>query len=66
MAIHPGRASIVTNNYFVRNKIWHICDCIIKNVTLSQWMLIPSQTTQLFGGGSGGEERHVLQSLLPY
>ena len=105
MTVHPGRFSIVTNNYFVTNKIWYnICDCIIKNGhllinILSQWVLIPSQTSQLLflydqssleknatrfshkvvdkkllngtsqklvGNGSGGEERHVLQSPLPY
>ena len=53
MTVHPGRFSIVTNNYFVTNKIWYnICDCIIKNGRLlinilSQWVLIPSQTSQL-------------------
>ena len=32
MTVHPGRVSIVTNNYFVRNKIWHnVCDCILKS-----------------------------------
>ena len=35
MKVHPGRISIVANNFFVKNKIWNnIRDCITTNGNL--------------------------------